>query len=246
MFTLTKRQINIIELMIQSDDFLTADCLAKKLNVSSRTIHNDIHTIELFLKNYSIRMEKTPSKGMRLAAERGSIEKIRNDVHGNHNRDLDYKERRILVYLTLLLNEKVSYDMLCGICHSAKQTAVNDVNDVEQTMIADGLTLHRKQGYGLYLSGEEYRFRLAFEKLVYALDSRSPVLSEIRKQIGHVSTEELKAGIQEVTNLEFKYDAVTDLLMAYFVYRNSLTNVLTAGNPFRNYLDTHIESSLSA
>lgn len=62
MIELTKRQRDILCTLIEADDYMTLDALAKTFNVSKRTIQNDLNYIEL----NNITPIKKPSHGIKI------------------------------------------------------------------------------------------------------------------------------------------------------------------------------------
>ena len=69
MTPLSKRQIEIITLLLLKDDYCIADDLADVLSVSNRTIRNDLSLIKAFLKEYGADLKAEPHKGYKIIVD---------------------------------------------------------------------------------------------------------------------------------------------------------------------------------
>ena len=60
MIILNKRQVQITNYLENKQEWATIENIAKAFDVSERTIRNDLDSIELFLKENNIELERKP------------------------------------------------------------------------------------------------------------------------------------------------------------------------------------------
>ncbi len=66
---LTLRMAEIIKILSSANEFITSDTLALKLGVTSRTIREDIKTINYKMKEFKTEIVSKKSKGYKITAE---------------------------------------------------------------------------------------------------------------------------------------------------------------------------------
>ena len=75
----TKRQLKILDLIVKNSNGITGAMIADSLNVSSRTIRNDISAINQILKNKKVQINSSNKKGYFLDADQ--VESIKEIIH---------------------------------------------------------------------------------------------------------------------------------------------------------------------
>lgn len=83
MIILNKRQVQITNYLENKQEWATIENIAKAFDVSERTIRNDLDSIELFLKENNIELERKPRLGVRIHLKRN--QSINNILKGYNN-----------------------------------------------------------------------------------------------------------------------------------------------------------------
>lgn len=55
---MNKRLLDIAELLLNSSDYITVDTIAEKLNVSNKTIRNDLVILDEWLLEFNLSLDK--------------------------------------------------------------------------------------------------------------------------------------------------------------------------------------------
>lgn len=157
---LTKRQNMIISIMNRQKDWIIGKDLARLLNVSDRTIRNDIAAINDFYKDTMI--EANIKKGYRIQEE-----KVRNLIIATDKQMPEtVEERRLFILEKLLKVEQIHlYELSKEMCVS-EFSLENDINKTRKLLgNYPGLKIDRNSNM-LRLSGEECEKRRLYEELI--------------------------------------------------------------------------------
>lgn len=143
---LNNRQSNLIQLLTKSNDFITVKELADELNVSVRTIHNDINTI--VTNESSIRIIKKSGVGVKL--EQKKFVEVSSDQFN------DSKERAIEIYKRLLFEEEnITIQSLSDEFYVSVSSIVNDLSFIKNEFICIGSSDLVSDHRGTRLEGNE-------------------------------------------------------------------------------------------
>lgn len=61
---MNKRLLDIAELLLNSSDYITVDTIAEKLNVSNKTIRNDLVILDEWLLEFNLSLDKKTGSGV--------------------------------------------------------------------------------------------------------------------------------------------------------------------------------------
>ena len=157
---LTKRQNMIMTIMNNQKDWIVGKDLAKLLNVSDRTIRNDIAAINEFYADTMI--ESNIRKGYRIQGEKVKrfIEETKKEIPETG------EERRWLILKTLVEHNQVNIYQLADQMCISEFSLENDMNKIRKLLDNyQGLKVIR-QGNMLQLSGGEREKRHLYEELI--------------------------------------------------------------------------------
>lgn len=158
---LTKRQKMIISIMNRQKDWIVGKDLARLLNVSDRTIRNDIAAINHFYEDMII--ESNIKKGYRLQEDM----KVKNRIHPT-NKELPetVEERRLFILKKMLKAGQINLYELSGEMFVSEFSLENDINKIRK-LLEDypGLKIDRHSNI-IKLSGEECEKRHLYEDLI--------------------------------------------------------------------------------
>ena len=157
---LTKRQNMIMTIMNNQKDWIVGKDLAKLLNVSDRTIRNDIAAINEFYADTMI--ESNIRKGYRIRGEKVKrfIEETKKEIPETG------EERRWLILKTLVEHNQVNIYQLADQMCISEFSLENDMNKIRKLLDNyQGLKVIRQSNM-LQLSGGEREKRHLYEELI--------------------------------------------------------------------------------
>lgn len=157
---LTKRQKMIMTIMNNQKDWIVGKDLAKLLNVSDRTIRNDIAAINEFYADTMI--ESNIRKGYRIQGEKVKrfTEETKKEIPETG------EERRWLILKTLVEHNQVNIYQLADQMCISEFSLENDMNKIRKLLDNyQGLKVIRQSNM-LQLSGEEREKRHLYEELI--------------------------------------------------------------------------------
>ena len=157
---LTKRQNMIMTIMNNQKDWIVGKDLAKLLNVSDRTIRNDIAAINEFYADTMI--ESNTRKGYRIQGEKVKrfIEETKKEIPETG------EERRWLILKTLVEHTQVNIYQLADQMCISEFSLENDMNKIRKLLDNyQGLKVIRQSNM-LQLSGGEREKRHLYEELI--------------------------------------------------------------------------------
>ena len=157
---LTKRQNMIMTIMNNQKDWIVGKDLAKLLNVSDRTIRNDIAAINEFYADTMI--ESNIRKGYRIQGEKVKrfIEETKKEIPETG------EERRWLILKTLVEHNQVNIYQLADQMCISEFSLENDMNKIRKLLDNyQGLKVIRQSNM-LQLAGGEREKRHLYEELI--------------------------------------------------------------------------------
>lgn len=183
---LSNRQLQIIKLLEDSGEVLTADWISKKLNISIRTLRNDIRFIRKEAKAYGINLKSISGKGYKLEIISQELYNSKIYEKKTFQKALDFSDQEFRIYYLLrrflleknyILLENLEKEMFVS-----KSTIKNDLKIVKKALASYDLSLENRPHYGLYVKGPEYKKRLCFSN--YLLHKNNHVKKTTTDYIG--------------------------------------------------------------
>ena len=139
-----KRSSAILRLLIESDMYLSIEELASSLNVSKRTIYNDIEKINHWLTDeYGSQIEKVRGKGI-FIRDKVKLE-IRSSIDRENISYYEYsKEERyawIFLLLSLDINTPYFIDSFQSLFKVSRNTVIDDIKQVRKSINNQGISI---------------------------------------------------------------------------------------------------------
>lgn len=196
---LTKRQNMIMTIMNNQKDWIVGKDLAKLLNVSDRTIRNDIAAINEFYADTMI--ESNIRKGYRIQGEKVKrfTEETKKEIPETG------EERRWLILKTLVEHNQVNIYQLADQMCISEFSLENDMNKIRKLLDNyQGLKVIRQSNM-LQLSGEEREKRHLYEELIsYKISGNLWNLNKVAENFMHFDLLKVKELLKDIFE-EFHY-----------------------------------------
>ncbi|MBB6284140.1 BglG family transcription antiterminator [Geobacillus subterraneus] len=162
------RERKLLERLLADDREMTVGELAEELNVSARTIHRDLQGLESVLRRYGLELVKKAGVGIRLVGEKKQKQTLAAELLHLSHREYTPEERQLMILIALLeADEPVKLVSLANDLNVTVATVSLDLDKLEQTVEAYGLSLIRKRGYGVELTGSESAKRRLIGELLF-------------------------------------------------------------------------------
>lgn len=163
----SSRTRQILELLLRSDRDLTTSEIAADIHVSSRTVHRELVLVEDVLRSRGIMLVRKSGTGIRLQGETARLEELRRTVATSEDIDFSPDERQLYILIFLLENnEPVKLFTLAHELKVTVPTVVSDLDELASWVKKFGVTLIRRRGYGVELSGKEESLRETIRQLI--------------------------------------------------------------------------------
>jgi len=166
---ISSRTKNVIKILIENDDYIVTDQVAKKLNVSSRTILRELKKVEKWLKRNDINLEKKKGTGIRLNCSQADKIRIAEILEFEAvDKHYSPEERKMIILSELLRDQRPNkLYAFTRVTNVSEATISHDLDEIEGWVEAYELKLIRKPGLGVYLEGRERDIRKASINLLY-------------------------------------------------------------------------------
>lgn len=226
---ISSRSRRILELLLRNDQDLTAAQIAIEIQVSSRTVHRELEAVEDILRAEGVELVKKSGSGIRLQGDKDALNRLAQLVTVSEDIELSQEERQI--YLLCLLLESAQPVKLYTLAHELKvtmPTVAHDLDELDEWVRKFEVTLTRRRGYGIELSGREEQLREMIRQVIKSRFDDTELISSRNELPVHTLDRRLFAiaGQSEIEAVEkilwrweehggsrLSEDAYTDLLL---------------------------------
>lgn len=188
---------SILHYLADSNAIVTIQQIADEIGVSRRTILREIPEVQEWLRKNQFTLVKRPGQGILLEGDEGTRLRLKEMLSGNMSVIVNIpKDRQKMLLVELLQKKEPSklYYFTSKLGVSAS-TISNDMDKVEGWLNKYSLTLVRKTGLGVYITGEEKNFRRAMISLLYENLSEEELIQIIKDT---VPNRRIKANVLQV------------------------------------------------
>ena len=232
MTPLSKRQIEIITLLLLKDDYCIADDLADVLSVSNRTIRNDLSLIKAFLKEYGADLKAEPHKGYKIIADMDCRQKILG--HLDSARSLTRDKLVNAICILLLSFDNTTYEDMASYLDISKQTLIKYMDDAEENLSKHNIFVNKIKGKGLHIEGKESNIRDYMKTVLSDSESSSFIISLAEKIFLNssilVTARQIIKDVETQAKVHFYEQRRLELLISYSLYRVSISHILDASD----------------
>lgn len=191
--TYTRRSFEILQVLLNQDGYTSWEKVARSLDIAKRTIFRELHTIEALVNALGMTLHRKTRQGIYLEANAQQRSTF-NDWYSRCS-DMAYtQEERHAFILGQLLKDKSPQKLFvfASQLEVSEATISHDMDKLMPWLKKRDLTLNRKPGLGVYLSGDESAFRRALVDYLYD-NYEHQALIDLLQSI-HV-TSDLKEGV---------------------------------------------------
>ncbi|MGG5254680.1 BglG family transcription antiterminator [Neobacillus sp. SM06] len=199
---ISARERQILEILLNEKDELTVKELADKIGVSGRTIHRDLKNIEDIVEEYKLSLQKKSGVGVQITGDKKNIQELELFLFNLYHTEYTPDERQMVILCELLeSSEPVKLLGLANDLNVTIATVSNDLTKLEEYIRKFGLSLIRKRGYGVEISGTEDAKRRAIRSVISEYVDESEILNLARESIQKRSTHQIHSISEKLLGL---------------------------------------------
>ncbi|UFT99145.1 BglG family transcription antiterminator [Radiobacillus kanasensis] len=171
---MNSRLTAILQELMASDTVVTSDHLARKVDVTSRTIRDDLKQLERLLLSNGASINSIRGKGYELEVQeeqefRKFLQQTFQQKHDSEAFQPNLPEERVkyLIRRLLLAEGYLKLDDLSDEIHISKSTIQNDLKSVKEILKEYGIALEKRPNYGLKIKGSEVKLRFCMSEYIF-------------------------------------------------------------------------------
>lgn len=169
---------------MESREEVTIKELSRKIDVSSRTIHRDLDNIEKYLQSYHLKLQRKSGVGIQIVGSKKNKENVKRQLESFSYREYTVDERQTMILCTLYeAPEPVKLFTLANELRVAIATVSADLIKLEEQLKSFNLSIVKKRGYGIEISGSETSKRRAISYAIAKTLKEDEFLSLIKESI---------------------------------------------------------------
>ena len=200
------RQIFLLEFLLKQHEYLSANQLAEKYGVSTKTVYQDIDKLNDFFDEGELksRIDKVPRKGIKLSAdeERKKIHSlllVNKHESGVQDFSPEYRESELIKRLFINQEELDIYDFAEEM-YVTESTVHRDIDKLEKNLGQFNLKIRIKHDQ-LFVDGDEWNIRKALQS--YVIQAQS--LGREEKIERFFSEKDIEICYEAISRLSQKY-----------------------------------------
>ncbi|SNX54324.1 BglG family transcription antiterminator [Thermoanaerobacterium sp. RBIITD] len=166
-----EREFEIIKILLNSKEPIVVNKLAERLNVSNKTIRNDLKKIEHYVSRKGLKIVKKPGIGVMIEGP----ENKKLDLNTELKNSLKFIEpfspearKNYILKRLFMCKENITIKELAEELYVSRVTIHKDLEEVEKWLSKYNLSLIKKTNYGIEISGNEEDWRNAAASLIVA------------------------------------------------------------------------------
>ncbi|RNA67423.1 BglG family transcription antiterminator [Alteribacter keqinensis] len=180
---ISARERKIIEQLLRAKQDITIKEIAKSIQVSDRTVHRDLKGVEDILDSFGVTLVKQSGRGLELQASQPRLDELHEYISQLNHEEYTPEERKVLLISKLLhLREPVKLFTLATELNVTAATISTDLSRADDWLGDFQLSVVRKRGSGIDLSGTETNKRRAMSRLLVEFVNEEDFYSLIHRQ----------------------------------------------------------------
>ncbi|MDE8053998.1 transcription antiterminator [Erysipelothrix rhusiopathiae] len=228
-----QRRKQLLNILCDQNNYISSNQLARQLNVSNKTVRNDLDLVEHFLAQYNVTLERKTGYGILLNCSEKQRYQLKILLESyNQDPDLTPKIRQDAIALTLLTETDYTMDALSDLFYISKSSVYSDIKAIEKLFLFYNITLHRYEDKTFYLTGKERSLRNAIFDLLAKERTLHLLFKIIKKEKGACGGDLLHPGfdmtddeiadlIEQLPDFSVMFDSINNY--AHFIIRILVT-----------------------
>jgi mannitol operon transcriptional antiterminator len=187
------RERQILQLLLEQEEEITVKEIAAEVQVSERTVHRDLKNVEDTLVTFGLSLEKRTGIGIKITGPTEKKKELEFFLYNASHPEFTPEERQTIILCSLLASEEpVKLIALANELNVTVATVSHDLTKANDWLASFNLSLIRKRGYGVQVSGSEMAKRRAISSLIMENMTEVELLAYLRDQIQRKSAQQVK------------------------------------------------------
>ncbi|NMM65915.1 transcription antiterminator [Clostridium sp. P21] len=168
------RVMEIVKVLLKSQEHITINKIAEKINVSNKTIRNDLKKVQEILEENGLTLLKKAGVGISVnGLEENKINLLQTIKNRTNYIEPYYSDERKFTILRRLFmsKKKVVVNEISEELYVSNTTIHKDLEEVQKWLKNFNLFLIKKRNQGIEIEGEESNYRRAISELVFQIDN---------------------------------------------------------------------------
>ena len=202
-----ERAIEIVKVLLKSEESITIDKIAEKVNVSNKTVRNDLKKVQEIIEENGLILLKKAGVGISVNGPEENkinlLQAIKN--RNNYIEPYSSEERKFTILRKLFMSKKrVAVNEIAEELYVSNTTIHKDLEEVQRWLADFNLILIKKRNQGIEIEGEENDYRRAISELVFQINNL-----EKQQQSSYVDYEgrldyKTKEQLKSIINIDYK------------------------------------------
>ncbi len=157
-----KRILEIVRILLQQSDYITIQAITQILQVSNKTIRNDLMIVAEYLKESNLSLNKKTGAGVRIDGDEETKLYLLKEIIQKSRQMTDYSPQARKIYLGLRIincEENCRIYELASELYVSRATIHKDLFILSKTLPSYRLELIRKNNNGICIEGTERHLR---------------------------------------------------------------------------------------
>lgn len=171
--SLTTRQRDLIQLLINSTNPVGIIDMADRLDLSQRQVNYELNRLKTWFQYRNMELIMKPGVGVNLENKNGNVSAIDNlkkELRSSTKFTLvlsSKQRQQLLTFIFLNSDEPIILTKLEHLFQISRTTVLKDIEVVEKWLYTSGLKLSRKQNYGFWIDSSETLKRQGMAALIW-------------------------------------------------------------------------------
>lgn len=157
-----KRILEIVRILLQQSDYITIQSMTEILQVSNKTIRNDLSTVGEYLAENQLTLEKKTGAGVRITGDEKAKLSLLKSISQKSWQLTDYSPQARKIYIGLRIincEEHCRIYELVSELYVSRATIHKDISCLSEMLSNYHLQLIRKNNSGICIEGKERHLR---------------------------------------------------------------------------------------
>lgn len=198
------RKKEIFRLILGSKGYITVSDIANTLNISAKTVRNDLLELEVHVHAFGCEIVKIPGKGISYAGDLDDIQKLMKSFDNRKFDKLDSPEHRQKSILLKLFNsvEATLIKELSIELYVSRATINKDISILNQWLKSYNVTIEYLKSQGVYIAGKENNKRNAMAML-FSYNQAGDNVNFIKYQDSKVIYTDTIRHLEKIADIDF-------------------------------------------
>ena len=216
------RAKKIIQLLRVENDYVSSQTLAKAVNVSSKTVLNDLKNLSNIIEKHGGKIISAPGHGIKLEIlDEKKMDDYVNQIEGARNDFISLSLETKILYYLLFSRKNISVNTICRELYISPSTLLYYIKKIRNIVSVYNLKIENKRNSGFQIVGTEFEKRLCMSQYISVYKALNETDSILSTYINRKVFNDVDKTISRIFREE-------QLSMSYINYENFINYLVVA------------------